>query len=150
MVCIVFYTLLAAHVCLAPWYPVISHGVLIYALLRHYIPAKTLTNLAIHVTTTCSDKLHTQPDDTHTHLLLPTHRITNADNLLERAYPDGRVVCGIASCLSPLPGFKSRRVCEKVASDLGLGGGFRRVLRFPLPMKTGWTQLSHNIAENMS
>ena len=25
--------------------------------------------------------------------------------------------------------------CEKVASDLGLGGGFRRVLRFPPPIK---------------
>ena len=23
--------------------------------------------------------------------------------------------------------------CEKVASDLGLGGGFRRALQFPLP-----------------
>ena len=34
-----------------------------------------------------------------------------------------------ARCLSPLPGFESRP--EKVASDLGLGGGFYRVLRFP-------------------
>ena len=33
-----------------------------------------------------------------------------------------------ASCLSPLPGSKiSAGACEKVASDLGLGGGFRRV-----------------------
>ena len=34
-----------------------------------------------------------------------------------------------ASCLSPLPGFKSQaRLYEKVAGDLGLGGGFSRVL----------------------
>ena len=33
--------------------------------------------------------------------------------------------------------------CEKVASDLGLGGGFRRVLRFPPPHTTGWSQTSH-------
>ena len=30
-----------------------------------------------------------------------------------------------ASCLSPLPGFESRRAYEKGASDLGLGGGSR-------------------------
>ena len=36
-----------------------------------------------------------------------------------------------ASCLSPLPGFKILAgVCEKAASDLGLGGGFHRVLWF--------------------
>ena len=29
-----------------------------------------------------------------------------------------------ASCLSPLPGFESRPGHVKVASDLGLGGGF--------------------------
>ena len=40
-----------------------------------------------------------------------------------------------ASCLSPLPGFPG--ACEKVASDLELGGGFRRVLRFPAPVTTG-------------
>ena len=27
--------------------------------------------------------------------------------------------------------------CEKVASDLGLGGGFRRVLQFPPLLTTG-------------
>ena len=27
--------------------------------------------------------------------------------------------------------------CEKVANDLGLGGGFRRVLRFPPLLTTG-------------
>ena len=27
--------------------------------------------------------------------------------------------------------------CEKVASDLGLGDGFRCVLRFPPPVSTG-------------
>ena len=48
----------------------ISHGALF---VRHYIPAKTLTNLAIHVTITCGDKLHTQRDETHTYVqvLLP-------------------------------------------------------------------------------
>ena len=29
------------------------------------------------------------------------------------------------------------RACVKVASDLGLGGGFCRLLRFPPPVKTG-------------
>ena len=32
------------------------------------------------------------------------------------------------------------RACEKVASDLGLGGGFRRVLRFP-PLLTNSHEL---------
>ena len=41
------------------------------------------------------------------------------------------------SCLSPLPGFESHWASEKVASDLGLGGGFRRALRFPLPVTIG-------------
>ena len=36
-----------------------------------------------------------------------------------------------AICLSPRPGFESRE-CTKVTSDSGLGGGLRRVLRFPL------------------
>ena len=34
--------------------------------------------------------------------------------------------------------------CEKVASDLGLGGGFRRVLRFPPLLTTGYSQISHD------
>ena len=68
----------------------------------------------------------------------------------------------IARCLSPLSGSDSdpgRKACEKVdsdyslslaavwiwipaessekgASDLGLGGGFRHVLRFPTPLAT--------------
>ena len=45
-----------------------------------------------------------------------------------------------ASGLSPLSGFESwpgHVRCKKVASDLGLGGGFRRVLRFLLPVTTG-------------
>ena len=37
-----------------------------------------------------------------------------------------------ASSLSSLPG-----ACEKVASDLGLGDEFRRVLQFPPPVTTG-------------
>ena len=41
-------------------------------------------------------------------------------------------------CLSPLSGFESRSGhFEKVASDLGLGGGFRLVLRFPPLLTTG-------------
>ena len=43
-----------------------------------------------------------------------------------------------ARCLSPLPGFRiPALVGEKVACDLGLGGGFRQVLRFPPPLTTG-------------
>ena len=43
-----------------------------------------------------------------------------------------------ARCLSPLPAWVRilAWACEKVASDLGLGGGFRRVLRFPPPHTT--------------
>ena len=37
-----------------------------------------------------------------------------------------------ASCLLPLP-WLGQGMCEKVASDLGLGGVFCRVLQFPLP-----------------
>ena len=33
--------------------------------------------------------------------------------------------------------YRALRLCEKVASDLGLSGGFRRVLRFPSPVTTG-------------
>ena len=35
---------------------------------------------------------------------------------------------------------------EKVASDLGLGGGFRRALRFPPPLIAGKSRISHNLA----
>ena len=43
-----------------------------------------------------------------------------------------------ARCISPLPGFESRhRACEKLPDYLGLGGGFRRVFHFPLPLITG-------------
>ena len=42
-----------------------------------------------------------------------------------------------ANRLSRLPMIKSRTGNEKVASELGLGGGFRRVLWFPLPRSTG-------------
>ena len=42
-----------------------------------------------------------------------------------------------ASCLSPLFGFEILlAACEKVASDLGLGDGFRRLLRLALPFST--------------
>ena len=36
--------------------------------------------------------------------------------------------------------------CEKVNSDLGVGGGFRRVLRFPPLLTTAWSRISHNMA----
>ena len=39
------------------------------------------------------------------------------------------------------------RECEKVASDLGLGSGFRWVLRFPPPLTTGYSQLCCNMAQ---
>ena len=45
-----------------------------------------------------------------------------------------------ASCLSQChycPGSNPTRACDKVASDLGLVGGLRVVLRFPPPVKTG-------------
>ena len=40
--------------------------------------------------------------------------------------------------------------CEKVASDLGLEGGFRQALRFPPPNHTGLSRLSHIVAEKMT
>ena len=39
--------------------------------------------------------------------------------------------------------------CAKVASDMGLGGGLHRVLRFPLSVTTGQTRISRNTAENV-
>ena len=43
-----------------------------------------------------------------------------------------------ARCLSPLSRVRIVAwACEKVASDLGLGGGFRRVQRFPPLLTTG-------------
>ena len=57
------------------------------------------------------------------------------------ACSDGRVVLGAATdCTLPLTTAWVRIptwACEKVASDLGLGGGFRRVLRFRPPYTTG-------------
>ena len=49
-----------------------------------------------------------------------------------------------ARCLSPLPGSSNLDwACEYVASDLGLGGGFCRVLRF-LPLLTNaYSRISH-------
>ena len=40
--------------------------------------------------------------------------------------------------------------CEKVASDLGLCGGFRRVLLFPPPITTGLSQLIRNMIEKVT
>ena len=46
-----------------------------------------------------------------------------------------------ASCLSPLPGVGYHHVRnmrrENITIDLGLGGGFRQVLRFHPPVTTG-------------
>ena len=39
---------------------------------------------------------------------------------------------------------------ENVASDLGLGGGFRRVLQFPLPFTSSQSRLSCNMAEKVT
>ena len=36
------------------------------------------------------------------------------------------------------------RVCEKVASDLGLGGVFHWVFQLPPPVTTGWSRLRRN------
>ena len=52
-----------------------------------------------------------------------------------------------ASYLSPLSGFESPRVSEKVASDLVWGGGFRRLHRF-LPPNWLVTNLSRNMAKS--
>ena len=41
-----------------------------------------------------------------------------------------------ASCLSSMHGIPAG-ACEKVASDLRLAGGFRRVIRFLPPLTTG-------------
>ena len=38
----------------------------------------------------------------------------------------------------------------KVASDLELDGGFRRVLRFPQPVTTGLSRLSLEMAEKVT
>ena len=40
------------------------------------------------------------------------------------------------------------RACEEVVSDLGLGSGFSRVLRFPPPLTTGLSRLSGNRQKN--
>ena len=37
--------------------------------------------------------------------------------------------------------------CKKVASDLGLGSGFRWVLQFPTPVTIGRSRLGCNMAE---
>ena len=40
--------------------------------------------------------------------------------------------------------------CEKDASDLGFGGGFRWVLQFPPPVTNGYSQLNCNMAEKVT
>ena len=42
----------------------------------------------------------------------------------------------------------SPRHVKKAASDLGLGGGYRRVLQFPPPLITSKSQIILNMAEN--
>ena len=48
------------------------------------------------------------------------------------------------------PGWIPSRAGEKVASALGIGGGFRPVLWFPSPLTTGYSRLSRNTAENVT
>ena len=63
------------------------------------------------------------------------------------ACSDGRVVLGAATdgTLSPTTAWVQIPVwaCVKVASDFGLGGGFRRVLQFPPLLTTA----SHELAK---
>ena len=40
--------------------------------------------------------------------------------------------------------------CENVTSDLGLGGGFPWVLRFPQPVTTSYLRFSRNMAEKVT
>ena len=40
--------------------------------------------------------------------------------------------------------------CQKIARDLGLGGGFRRVLWFPPTVTTGLPQLSCKMTEKVT
>ena len=68
--------------------------------------------------------------------------------------PDGCVVCGIATnCYLSLTTVRVQippRACEKVANDLRLVGGFRRVLQFPLPVTTGLSRINRNMAEKVT
>ena len=48
--------------------------------------------------------------------------------------------CGTIMCL----------MCEKVASNFGLGDGFRRVLRFPPSFTTGYSRIIRKMAEKMT
>ena len=48
--------------------------------------------------------------------------------------------------LSPQSWFESRLgACEEVASDMGLGGGFRMALRFSALLSTGWGRVDLKI-----
>ena len=51
--------------------------------------------------------------------------------------------------LSPHARFASRAY-EEVTRNLGLGGGFRWVLRFPPPGQTGQSRLSRNMVEKVT
>ena len=44
----------------------------------------------------------------------------------------------------------STGACETVASDLGSGGGFRLVFRFPPPLKIDQSQFSLNMKEKVT
>ena len=55
-----------------------------------------------------------------------------------------------ASCLSPLSGFVSLPGhARKLPVTVRLGVGFRQVLQFPPLVSTGWSLLSHNMAEKV-
>ena len=63
----------------------------------------------------------------------------------------GFVICKLCYTVQTFNSCTSRPVgaCEKVASDLELGGGFRRVLRFPPPVTTGLSRISCNTADKV-
>ena len=96
---------------------------------------------------------HTMP--IHCYTILPRNDplslFKNNDKaltILEKASSDGRVVSGTATdwtlSLTIAWVWIPAWACEKVASDLGLGGGFRRVLWFPPLSTTGFSRISHN------
>ena len=86
--------------------------------------------------------LLTLPNYLHTYIRSPTG-----------ACPDGHVVLGVATdCYQSLNATRVRvapGAYENVSSDLGLGGGFHWVLRFPTPVTADESRLSQNVAEKM-
>ena len=71
-------------------------------------------------------------------LRFPPLLTTGSSQISHNWHKCDKNIPNIRSLLQPLG------ACEKVASDLGLGGGFCRVLRFPPLLTTGWSQIRHN------